>query len=78
MYTLLGRNHDCTLNKIKGNLSLPSLFSQAAEKAIFPHFKHNNSADTQYLNAKLSDIPSLGYKPKVSEPFYNLVKIFQY
>ena len=32
------------------------LFSPAAEKAHFPHFKHNNSADTQYLNVvKLSD-----------------------
>ena len=27
----------------------------AAEKDNFPHFKLNNSADTQYLNVKLSD-----------------------
>ena len=32
-----------------------NLFSQAAEKANFPHFKHNNSADAQYLIVKLSD-----------------------
>ena len=31
------------------------LFSQAAEKANFPHFKHNNSTDAQYFDVKLSD-----------------------
>ena len=30
------------------------LFSQDAEKANFPYFKHNNSADNQCLNAKFS------------------------
>ena len=42
-------------------------FSQVAEKVNFPHFKHNNSADTQYLNVNVlfnMTIPSLGDKPK--------------